>query len=211
MAEDRITAPPRKRLLQPRGGYLNPPNWKFSQEVAESIIGAIAAGAHIGTACDLAGITHKTYCDWVKRGGRLLLKAKQRAEAAGAPMEQVFDYVDPPEERGFALFVDRLRKAFAQGQITYLSFIRRAAQKQWQAAAWMLERRWPEEWGRRRLEITGQDGEPVGGTTVSVYLPSNAREDTVTGVVVRQRTLRPTLDQDGRLLEGTVATDDPGE
>ena len=32
---------------------------------------------------------------------------------------------------------------------------------QWQAAAWRLERRYPDRWGRTRHEVTGADGGPV--------------------------------------------------
>lgn len=41
--------------------------------------------------------------------------------------------------------------------------IREAARapKHWTAAAWYLERKHPERWGRRRLEITGPEGDPI--------------------------------------------------
>jgi hypothetical protein len=43
-----------------------------------------------------------------------------------------------------------------------LAIIGRAADEHWQAAAWRLERRFPERYARnRRVELTGKDGGPV--------------------------------------------------
>lgn len=39
--------------------------------------------------------------------------------------------------------------------------ILRAAPTTWQAAAWLLERRWPAEYSRLRVEHTGPDGGPI--------------------------------------------------
>ena len=51
------------------------------------------------------------------------------------------------------------------------------AMPSWQAAAWKLERRDPERWGRRRVELTGADGAPLQGEgNVHIYLPDNGRK-----------------------------------
>jgi len=42
--------------------------------------------------------------------------------------------------------------------VTYISA---AAPKNWNAAAWLLERKFPEEFGRHRLEITGENGAQI--------------------------------------------------
>jgi len=47
----------------------------------------------------------------------------------------------------------RIAQAEAQAEIDHLSVITRAAESgTWQAAAWWLERRAPERWGRRRKD-----------------------------------------------------------
>jgi hypothetical protein len=51
-------------------------------------------------------------------------------------------------ERVFAVFA-RYKKAAAKTEITMLALINKAAQKQWQAAAWYLERKRPENWARQ--------------------------------------------------------------
>ena len=46
--------------------------------------------------------------------------------------------------------------------------IRAAAAKDWKAAAWLLERRYPEQWGRRRVEVGSPDRKPVEGRTLEI-------------------------------------------
>lgn len=48
---------------------------------------------------------------------------------------------------------------------TSLAIIAKAALTNWTAAAWWLERRHPEEYGRRRIELTGDGGGPISVTT----------------------------------------------
>lgn len=59
-------------------------------------------------------------------------------------------------------FLDALEKAVAECKTGHLAIITRAAQSgTWQAAAWTLERRWPLEFGRRLLEVSGPEGGPI--------------------------------------------------
>jgi transposase len=52
----------------------------------------------------------------------------------------------------------------------------------WQAAAWILERRHPDRWGRReRVELTGRDGGPVESR---VNVGAKAVEDETVGLAV---------------------------
>jgi len=54
-------------------------------------------------------------------------------------------------------FSERVKNAEAKGQIRHLKKV--SESDQWQASAWMLERKWPNEFGRReRLEHTSPDG-----------------------------------------------------
>lgn len=66
-------------------------------------------------------------------------------------------------ERECVAFLADLRKATADCKAGHLAVITRAAQRdgQWQASAWLLERRFPDEFGRRVVEVTGADGGPI--------------------------------------------------
>ncbi len=46
-------------------------------------------------------------------------------------------------------FLEAIEKAEAQAKVRNVTIIQAAAKDNWQAAAYWLERRYPEEWGRR--------------------------------------------------------------
>ena len=59
-------------------------------------------------------------------------------------------------------FFGAVTKGAADGEMAAAARIHAASQTTWQAAAWLLERRYPDKWGaRHRLEHTGKDGGPV--------------------------------------------------
>ncbi len=65
--------------------------------------------------------------------------------------------------KNFPDFSDSIKKAEADAITRNVAIIRKAAQKTWQAAAWWLERRYPDDWGRKeRHELTGGDGGLIG-------------------------------------------------
>jgi transposase-like protein len=46
-------------------------------------------------------------------------------------------------------FLESLTRAEAESEVALVATIRQAAQQDWRAAAHLLERRWPDTWGRR--------------------------------------------------------------
>jgi hypothetical protein len=96
------------------------------------------------------------------------------ASAAGWSRSAAFAYLErgraardltriPARDRSFVEFVDAVEKAEATMVQAALAQIVRAAQmpQHWTAAAWLLERRFPETYGRRSVEVTGKDGGPI--------------------------------------------------
>jgi len=127
-------APPvsAKRKAAPKGGGKGKPGrppgpTKMTPEVVAACVQAMKAGAYIETASSYAGITRETLYEWLRKGA---------AEEAGP-------YRD---------FSDTIKKALADSELRDLSLIAKAANEQWQAAAWRLERRYPERWGRRVID-----------------------------------------------------------
>jgi transposase len=51
-------------------------------------------------------------------------------------------------------FATAIKEAEAMAEQGFLSRILKHTEKQWTAAAWMLERRWPERWRKRENEET---------------------------------------------------------
>lgn len=102
---------------------------KLNPTVQAAVVQAIAGGNTRETSAAFAGITKNTFYEWLARG---------RAAQSGLYRE----------------FADAIEKAEADAVAVSVALIRRAAQTQWQAAAWWLERRYSEEWGRKdRVDV----------------------------------------------------------
>ena len=62
--------------------------------------------------------------------------------------------------RRFPNFADDVKAAEADAELAMVERVRTAANDQWQAAAWWLERKMKRDWSNRQ-EITGEEGAPV--------------------------------------------------
>jgi transposase len=97
---------------------------KLTPTVQAAIAESIAAGAYPEQAARAAGIGRSTYYEWLQRG------------QAG--------------EQPFSDFLDTLRAREAHAEVVAVTVLRDAAAAgDWRAAAHLLERRFPERWGRR--------------------------------------------------------------
>lgn len=121
---------------------------KVSTEVTDMLLEQIQLGQSYKMACQRAGIHYSNFRRWIKKGE----KAK-----TGEYRE----------------FCDRLKEAEAMGTESMLENIRRAGNKgHWQADAWILERRHPEDFGRSR---SADDPPPERGD-VNVNVNVDARQ-----------------------------------
>ena len=60
-------------------------------------------------------------------------------------------------ESAYAEFFDLVEQAKAHAEMDNVRIIKRASKKTWTAAAWLLERAYPERWGRRDAVVTTGD------------------------------------------------------
>jgi hypothetical protein len=105
---------------------------KLSDELLERVVRAIRAGNYPEVAARHAGVHAATYYRWMERG---------------APAR------DAPEDEPYRRFRAEVERALADAEATEVGLILKAAGSgSWAAAAWLLERRFPERWGRRRTE-----------------------------------------------------------
>ncbi len=128
--------------------------YKLDEERAETIVLYLRTGAFIETAASAAGISKQTLYSWLRAG---------RKKGADKKLRK---------------FWRDTREAMAMSEVQAINQIAQAAQDgQWQAAAWHLERKYPDRWGRQRLEVTGKDGAPLdtGIARVTFVLPDNGR------------------------------------
>ena len=108
---------------------------KLTPEVQDIIVDGINAGLTLGLTCARAGVARSTFYDWLEKG---------EAAKSGALME----------------FSDTVSRARADSAIRLVSQITLQAPTDWRAAAFLLERRFPDDYGKRS-EVTGKDGGPV--------------------------------------------------
>lgn len=112
---------------------------KCTKAVVEAICLALQDGLPFESACEFGGISKQTGYDWLKRGNN--------------------------GEEPFLTFSDAVKKAQAIGEYALVHIVQSASVKSWQAAAWLLERRFPDRWGRKQapveLNLTVQDREDL--------------------------------------------------
>ena len=126
---------------------------KLNGESAAKIVEALRLGVPQTTAVTYARISKSTYYRWLKA-----------AEGPDAPQE-------------FRDFRDAVAAARAEAEVRAVAIIQNASPKSWQAAAWFLERSFPEHWARKdRREITGSEGVPVELTVNTEALSLRLRE-----------------------------------
>lgn len=97
----------------------------YTEELAAELIGYLTGGLYIATACELAGISRQTFYNW-----------KRRAEAGEEP---------------FAAFMRRCNQASAKAEARLSTHIEKKAADDWRAAAWKLERRFPERYAEHKI------------------------------------------------------------
>ena len=116
----------------------------LNKTISKKIEQALRAGNYKQTAAKYAGISLGTFYGWMQRGRN-------------------FEQNDGPKEDAIYFeFLKMVEKAMADAEVEDVAIIKNASRKQWQAAAWMLERKFPDRWGRRdHVELTGKDGGPV--------------------------------------------------
>lgn len=119
---------------------------KLSDETLRKITNALRAGNYIETAARYAGIASSTLYEWLDRGER--------------------------GERGYVEFYEQVELARAEAEVSDVAHLRIAGKTNWQAYAWMLERRHPTRWGRRPPAAAG----PEQNLTVKLVWPEQAAE-----------------------------------
>lgn len=108
---------------------------KLTPEVRESIVQAIEAGATYDLACKFAGISYQTFRNWI-------IAAEEGKNGA------------------IGEFYAAVNDAEGRAALKWLQTIDRHSDVDWRAAAWKLERRYPNEFGKtvQEQQITGKDG-----------------------------------------------------
>jgi hypothetical protein len=124
---------------------------KLTAERAARIMALVAEGCHKTVAARAGGISDSTYRAWMARG-----RDAERDDEGAAVNKAHEPYVT---------FHDSIQQAEALAEVAAVTRIRDAATAgSWKAAAWFLERKHCDRWGRRdqaTQELSGPNGEPI--------------------------------------------------
>jgi Transposase len=115
-------------------------------DLTERIAAVVRAGGTVELAAVATGIGERTVYRWLQRG--------ERTGAANAPYQAFRAAVERARAEAEVILVARMTKAAAAGS--------------WRAAAWLLERQYPERWGpvgeRARLrDVEHEHDDDYGG------------------------------------------------
>jgi transposase len=100
---------------------------KLDEATVTRILSVLRVGGYPEAAAGVAGIHVKTLYKWMRRG-----------HADG----------EDPADAPYRAFRSRVEQARAEGETRNVALIAQAAAQNWQAAAWLLERQFPERWAR---------------------------------------------------------------
>jgi transposase len=125
---------------------------KLTPERQRKIIQALSVGATYDLASKFAGISYMSFNNWRQRGEAEI----KRREGNVKP-----DTKQWIKEQPFVDFFYAVKEAEGAAAVKWLAKIEAAANEQWQAAAWKLERRYPGEYGRTRVEHSGPNNGPI--------------------------------------------------
>lgn len=150
-AKKRTTAK-RKRASRANGKLGGRPT-AFSKARGQKIVEAIRKGALLEIACAFAGVTRQTLYRWLKKGeedigiGKRTVLAKWKAEVDAAT---------------------------AECEVSMTGIVAKAALSDWKAAAFVLERRFPERWSRH--QTIGKPTDPAPRRDLSKLSVDELRE-----------------------------------
>jgi hypothetical protein len=118
---------------------------KLTPEVIEKIVEAIELGATFEHAANYAGVSYSTFARWRQWGEEAIERRKNPNIKKGT---KEWNWEQP-----FIEFWEAIKGAEGQGVITNLKNITSAGKESWQASAWILDRRYPKDYGRRQLDV----------------------------------------------------------
>jgi predicted DNA-binding protein YlxM (UPF0122 family) len=123
---------------------------KLTIELMNEIAQYLRAGNYIETTAALVGINRDSIYEWIKRGN------KEQERLSKNPRAKI-----RKKEAIFVEFTDTVKKSQAQSEAMLVGLIGQAAQKNWTAAAWRLERKFPDKWGRTERNVATAQDDPV--------------------------------------------------
>lgn len=134
------------------------PKLQIHPELVDEIEQHLRAGNYTKTVCRLVGIHEATFYRWMAAGE--LAQMKLEVWADEHPDDAEPEECLTPKEREYREFRDRVRAGEAFAEVASVTHVRNAGLDDWRAAAWFLERKFWQRWGKAERIIT-DDAEVV--------------------------------------------------
>jgi hypothetical protein len=111
----------------------------ISEVIIAKLEASLREGNYVQTAVKASGISHGSFYNWMKRG-----------------------LSSAPEDKLYRELRERVERARAEGEQMLVGSIATRALTDWRAAAWLLERGYPEHWVRASVNArpNEDDDEP---------------------------------------------------
>lgn len=125
-----------------------------NDDLIDNIIECLKEGASYGAAAKAVGLSRRTLHYYMEKGRKVRRLREQEGE----------DVEVTPWDDHYLELVEKIDEAEAEIQETLIRRIKEAGKDNWTANAWILERRFPEDWSKtdeRVHRIEGHDGGPV--------------------------------------------------
>lgn len=151
---------------------------ELTQAILDRVKQVLPVVLYLETVADYIGISRISFRGWLKRGAREIKRLEKSKRNKPLAKEAIF--VD---------FFNVVKSSIAEGEVFGAGVIKRAAtpvknedgeiiQKgQWQAAAWLLERRFPERWAEKQKLEHGNPGDNDSEVVVKVLGPGMSMSD----------------------------------
>ena len=150
---------PKRKLKRPNSNIKR--KRKFTRQNRRLIYEALRTGLPIGKATELAGLDRSTYYRWLKKGKDDRYPVHQRFRKAILRIQvklekEKLDIIRKVAQGGYTVQEGRVQVSKKKGIEIEVKV--KKMMPCWQAAAWFLERRYPELYGRKR-KLNSEDDE----------------------------------------------------
>ena len=145
---------PKRKLKRPNSNIKR--KRKFTRGNRKLIYEALRTGLSISETVKLIGLDRSTYYRWLEKGEKLHypvhMRFRKKVKKIQAELQlEKLKTILKAAEGGYEL-KDTKIKFYRKGEIEIEEIIKIKGPC-WQAAAWFLERRFPGEWGKKRLLV----------------------------------------------------------
>jgi transposase len=158
---------------------------RLTPTVRNPIVRTLASGCYRQTAAEVAGVGKSTLYRWLEQGEH------DFEDGRTTPYRELWEAT---------------KKAEADAEVEAIELIREAATRSWQAAAWLLERKYPDRWGRRARLDHRHDAQPRREV---VEIPNDEERLREVASILRETGALPRLDESPRWSESTRGTSRP--